>query len=282
MKKFLSILLALTMVFAMCALVACNDTATDDENNEQVENNEENKEVETLTCGVTIFENMNEKDENGEWTGFETEFAQAVGEILGMNVEFQEIDWTQKYNELSSKNISCIWNGFTANSSDNGIKRSDLVDFSYGYMLNQQCIVIKADNAENFKTVEDLAGKTAGVEGGSAGQSYAETVIGDGTIEKYPAQNKAFIEVKSGAVDFAVMDIVLAQNVCGKGDYTDLMIVEDITLDSEIYAIGFEKGSPLTAKVNNAIKTLFDNGKMAELAQKYGFENVVKLVETIE
>ena len=60
------------------------------------------------------------------------------------------------------------------------------------------------------------------------------------------------------------------------------MIVDTINLDSEIYAIGFEKGSELTAKVNDAIKTLFENGKIAELAAKYGFENVVKLVEVIE
>lgn len=286
MKKFLSILLALTMIFALGTLVACTEEVENNEENvENVENNEENAEepkVETLVCGVTIFENMNEKDENGEWTGFETEFAQEVGKLLGMNVEFQEIDWTQKYNELASNAITCIWNGFTANSSDNGIKRSDLVDFTYGYMLNQQCIVIKADNAENFKTVEDLAGKTAGVEGGSAGESYAASVIGDGTIEKYPAQNKAFIEVKTGAVDFAVMDIVLAKNICGQGDYADLMIVEDIVLDSEIYAVGFKKGSELTAKVNDAIKTLFDNGTMAALATKYGFENTVQFCETIE
>ena len=109
-----------------------------------------------------------------------------------------------------------------------------------------------------------------------------EALHGEGTIEKYPAQNKAFIEVKSGAIDFAVMDIVLAQNICGKGDYEDLMIVEDIVLDSEIYAIGFPKGSELTAKVNDAIKTLFDNGTMAALATKYGFENTVQLCETIE
>ena len=289
MKKFLSILLALTMIFALGTLVACNDEAVEN-NEENVENNKENvennetaePEVETLVCGVTIFKNMNEKDENGVWTGFETEFAQEVGKLLGMNVEFQEIDWAQKYNELASNAITCIWNGFTANSSDNGIKRSDLVDFSYGYMLNQQCIVIKADNAENIKTVEDLAGKTAGVEGGSAGESYAASIIGDGTIEKYPAQNKAFIEVKTGAVDFAVMDIVLAKNICGQGDFADLMIVEDIVLESEIYAVGFKKGSELTAKVNEAIKTLFDNGTMATLAAKYGFENTVQLCETIE
>ncbi len=283
MKKFLSILLALTMIFALGTLVACTEEVENNEENvENVENNEEAPAAEKLVCGVTIFENMNEKDENGEWTGFETEFAQEVGKLLGMDVEFQEIDWTQKYNELASNAITCIWNGFTANSSDNGIKRSDLVDFTYGYMLNQQCIVIKADNAENIKTVEDLAGKTAGVEGGSAGESYAASIIGDGTIEKYPAQNKAFIEVKTGAVDFAVMDIVLAKNICGQGDYADLMIVEDIVLDSEIYAVGFKKGSELTAKVNEAIKTLFDNGTMAALAAKYGFENTVQLCETIE
>ena len=269
MKKFLSIILAAVLCLSLAACTTQNA------------NNDEAK-AETLVCGVTIFENMNELDENGEWTGFETEFAQEVGKLIGMDVAFQEIDWTQKYNELASGAIDCIWNGFTANSSDNGIKRSDLVDFTYGYMLNQQCIVINAANADTIKSVEDLAGKKAGVEGGSAGESYAATIIGDGTIDKYPAQNKVFLDVKTGVVDFAVMDIVLAKNVCGKGDYADLMIVEEIVLDSEIYAVGFEKDSELVAKVNDAIKTLFENGKMAELAAKYGFENTVQLVENID
>ncbi len=268
MKKILSLALALLMlVGTLFCFVSCNG---DDAN--------------TLVCGVTIFENMNEKDENGNWTGFESEFAIEVGKLIGMKVEFQEIDWGQKYMELESGTIDCIWNGFTANSTDkiDGVetKRSDLVDFTYGYMLNQQCIVIKNTNADVIKTEADLAGKKAGVEGGSAGESYASEVTDQ--IEKYTAQNKAFLEVKSGAVDFAVMDIVLAQNVCGKGDYADLMIVDGIELASEVYAIGFEKGSELTAKVNGAIKTLFENGKIAELAEKYGFENVVQLVEDIE
>ena len=270
MKRILSLTLAVLMLLSLTfAFASCGEK--DD----------------TLVCGVTIFEKMNEKDADGNWTGFESDFAVEVGKLIGMKVEFQEIDWTQKYTELEAGTIDCIWNGFTANSSDkiDGVdtKRSDLVDFSYGYMLNQQCIVIKADNKDAIKTEADLAGKKAGVEGGSAGESYAATVIGEnGSMEKYPAQNKAFLEVKSGAVDFAVMDIVLAQNICGQGDYQDLMIVDTITLASEIYAIGFEKGSDLTAKVNDAIKTLFENGTIDTLAAKYGFENVVKLVEVIE
>ena len=87
---------------------------------------------------------------------------------------------------------------------------------------------------------------------------------------------------KSGAVDCAVVDIVLAKNICGSGDYEDLAIVEAIELESEIYAIGFMKGSDLTAKVNDAIKQLEENGKLLELAKKYGFENVLKVSETIE
>ncbi|MBR5307424.1 MAG: transporter substrate-binding domain-containing protein [Clostridia bacterium] len=261
--KFTKILaLTLTAVLAATSMFACNKAEEDN----------------VLTCGVTIFENMNEKDENGNWTGFETEFAQEVGKLIGMEVAFQEIDWSQKYNELNSGAIDCVWNGFTANSSDNGIKRSELVDFSYGYMLNQQCIVAKKDTA--IKAEADLAGKTACVEGGSAGASYAESVTEN--VIAAVAQIDTFKEVKSGAVDFAVVDIILAKNICGKGDFADLAIVESITLDSEIYAVGFKKGSELTAKVNEAIKTLEANGKLMEIATKYGFENTIAVTETID
>ena len=263
MKKILSLALAAIMIFGCVALTSCSK---DD----------------TLVCGVTIFENMNEKDENGNWTGFESEFAMAVGEIIGMKVEFQEITWEQKYNELNSGAIDCIWNGFTANSSDDGIKRSDLVDFSYGYMLNQQCIVVKKADLANYNSAADLAGKKACVEGGSAGEAYAKTVTDADKVLSATSQISAFPELKSGAVNFLVVDIVLAQNICGKGDYEDLAIVDAIELESEIYAIGFKKGSDLTAKVNDAIKQLEANGKLAELAEKYGFENVVKVMETIE
>ncbi len=267
MKKILC--LAIAAIMCLFAFSACG------------------KKDDTLVCGITIIPGLNEKDADGNWTGFETEFAQEVGKILGMSVEFQEIDWAQKYNELNSGAIDCVWNGFTANSTDkdasgNVVNRSDLVDFSYGYMLNQQCIVVKADRVSEFTSEESLAGKKACVEGGSAGASYASDVTDADKIMNATAQIGAFPEVKSGAVDFIVVDILLAQNMCGKGDYTDLAIVEAIELESEIYAVGFKKGSELTAKVNEAIKELEANGKLMELAKKYGFENVLKVSETIE
>ena len=271
MKKFLALALALVMLLSATFVMASCD-----------------KEEDVLVCGVTIFENMNEQDENGNWTGFESEFAMAVGEIIDMKVEFQIIDWSQKYSELTAGKIDCIWNGFTANASEedangNLVKRSDLVDFSYSYMLNQQCVVVRKDKLSNYTSEESLVGKTAAVEGGSAGATYAKKAVGEnGKLNEFSAQNATFMEVKGGKSDFAVVDILLAQNICGKGDFADLTIVDSIELDAEYYAIGFKKGSDLTAKVNAAIKELEENGTLKTLAKKYGFENVLKVSESFE
>ncbi|MCL2766284.1 MAG: transporter substrate-binding domain-containing protein [Peptococcaceae bacterium] len=260
MKRIVYLLVAGVMLVGMMfAFTACNGNGGND--------------IEELVCGITDYEPMNYRDDQGEWTGFDTEFALMVGEKLGMNVSFQEIEWANKYAELNSGAIDCIWNGFTANTEDDGVPRSDLVDMSYGYMLNQQCIVIRTTRDREFRTESDLRGKSAAVEKGSAGENYAIKALGDNArIVTPPAQTGTLLEVKSGAVDFAVVDLLLAQKMTGVGDYTDLKIA-NITLDSEMYAIAFKKGSALTAKVNQAMMELYDDGKLEELAKKYKLEN---------
>jgi len=232
-----------------------------------------NKDPKTLVCGITEYEPMNFRDERGNWTGFDTELAMLVGEKLGLKVSFQEIDWANKYQELEAGTITAIWNGFTANASEEGVPRSNFVDFSYSYMLNQQSIVIKTARLNEFKSTDDLIGKKAACESGSAGESFAKELIKDpNLITGTPAQINTFLEVKSGAVDFAVVDILLAQRLAGSGDYSDLSVA-NITLDHEVYAVGFKKGSPLTQKVNKVLQELYDSGKLLELAKKYKLEN---------
>lgn len=262
MKKALSYVLAIVLVCGLLiGITGCKK-----------------KDAEKLICGVTIYEPMNYLDDNGKWTGFDTEFANLVGEKLGMDVEFKRIEWVNKYSELEAGTINCIWNGFTANSvEEDGRKRSEYVDFSYSYMLNQQCIVIKSDKADSFSDINSLKGKKIAVEKGSAGEAAAKDLMGsEGTLISATAQVNTLIEVKSGAADCAVVDILLAQKLAGSGNYTDLKIA-DIELDSEVYAVGFSKGSPLTDKVNRAMEELFEEGKLNEIAEKYGLENSLHL-----
>ena len=235
-----------------------------------------------LICGVTLFPPMNYLDEGGNWTGFDTEFAQAVGAKLGMSVEFQQIEWTSKFIELQAGTISCIWNGMTANVVDSVTERPRFedVDFTYSYMLNQQAVVIRAARASEFQTIEDLIGKTVAAEAGSAGETIARNAVGEtGGFIGTNAQIDTFIEVKAGAVDFALIDVLLAEEMAGSGDHTDLMIA-NIEMPAEVYAIGFPKGSPMTARVNQAIVELFESGEMMRLARKYGLETRLYMSRT--
>ena len=54
------------------------------------------KEKGVLTVGMTDFEPMDYKDENGEWIGFDADMAKAFAESLGVEVEFLEINWDNK------------------------------------------------------------------------------------------------------------------------------------------------------------------------------------------
>ncbi len=252
MKKIIAMMLALAMLlcFAGCG------------------NKEEQK---TVVVGYTIYEPMNYEDENGKLVGYDTELAEAVFGNLGYKVIFQEIEWESKYSDLNSNTIDCVWNGFTCNTADDdGVLRSEKVDFSYNYMENRQVVVVKNDS--KIKAAADLKGKFGAAESGSAGETYGKDFEG-ATMKGFIKQTECLTEVKSGTADFAVVDAQLAKSYCGKGDYENLMIVEDLSSDVEYYAIGFKKGSELTANVNEQLEKLGADGTIAELAEKYGVSN---------
>lgn len=267
MKKYLALLLACLLVVTCFA--ACGTEPVKD-----------NSDITTapaadtvITVGYTIYEPMN-YEENGELVGFDTDLAKAVFDKLGYKVVFKLIDWDQKYTELNSGTIQCIWNGFTANTADDdGVARADKVDFSYNYMGNKQVIVAKADLAAAITDTKSLSGKVGAVENSSAGDTYLTKTL-TGAIKKgVTSQLDAMKELSLGAVDFVVADEQLAKAYVGKGDYAGLEIAANVYSDAEYYAIGFKKGSDLTAKVNGALEALAADGTMATLAKKYKVEN---------
>ena len=91
-----------------------------------------------LIIGFTYFAPMNYDNDNGEFVGFETEFAKAVCEILGVTPKFVEINWSAKETELQAKNIDCIWNGMTIDE-----ERKQNMSITIPYMENQQVMVVK-------------------------------------------------------------------------------------------------------------------------------------------
>lgn len=92
----------------------------------------------TLIVGITDFAPMDYKDANGEWIGFDADMARIVGEKLGVEVQFVEIDWDNKIMELDSKNIDVVWNGMTLTAE---VKAA--MECSNAYCNNAQVVIIK-------------------------------------------------------------------------------------------------------------------------------------------
>ncbi len=290
-KRIAALLLAGIMSVGLCSCASSN-TSSASESSSAAESNTDSSAADStdsaaseggdwqyiadkgnFVAGITLFEPMNYYDENGELTGFETEFTKAVCEKLGVEAKFQEIEWDKKEIELNAKTIDAIWNGLTVTE-----ERKENMGFSKSYVRNKQVVVIKADNKDKYTDEASMAGASCAAESGSAGQTAIETspVLSQNEFVGASAQKDVLLEVKAGTVELGVLDYVMAKASIGEGtDYSDLMIVEGVELAPEEYAIGMRKGDTETIeKVNGAIDELVADGTLKALAEKYGLADV--------
>ncbi len=277
MKKLLCLVLALVM----CAsFAACG-------NNETASDWDYIKEKGVLTVGVTNYPPMNYLDDNGEWTGFDTEFAQAVGAKLGVDVEFIEISWEAKETELSSKNIDVLWNGMCITED-----RKEMWEVTAPYMYNTQAMVMKADKADEI--LADITGKKIVAEAGSTGEGKIDGTIddtNDATVEvmakdyfsgaQYAgvaSMATALTDVQMGVADVAVVDYVIAKGMIESegSSLTDLVINIDNKFGDQYFGIAFRKGSDACAKVEEAIAELRASGELDKIGDKYGLTDSLK------
>lgn len=203
--------------------------------------------------------------DDGEFTGFDLDLAQAVAKIEGWDVQLEAIDWDAKDALIESGAITCIWNGFTMEG------REDDYTFSEPYMLNGQVIVVRADSG--ITSVDDLAGKAVITQVDSAALDVLEGDRADlaqtfASLETIGDYNTAFMQLESGAVDAVACDLSIAEyQMSAKPDaYVQL----DDMLSEEHYAVGFKKGDDASAEaVNDALRELVEDGTVQELCEKY-------------
>ena len=287
MKKLLALLLAGMMVLS---LAACGgdtaDTTADDTADAQTEDTGDAATTEsdlsyvqgkgTLVVGITYFAPLDYKAEGSdEWIGFDADMAKAFAESLGVNVEFQEITWDYKVEELNSKAIDCVWNGMTLTDE---VKAA--MGTSNAYCTNYQTLVYPADKAADFEGLTSLEGLNIAVESGSAGEAAAEAL--GATTVPVQAQSNALMEVSAGTSDAAVIDVLMAAEMTGEGtSYADLAYSLNLNdtqnLPSEEYGVGFRQGSDLVDAFNSFWAEKVADGTVLEVATTYGLQDAVIL-----
>lgn len=270
MKKILALILAMLMIIG--CFTACSDNTQDASGDTQTDW-EYIQEKGEMIVGITLFAPMNYYDAENNLTGFETEFAEAVGEKLGVEVKFQVIDWKLKETELNGKNIDCIWNGMTIDDD-----RKANMEITIPYMANKQVLVTKAENEDKYNNIIGLNGASIVAEEGSAGETVATTdeTFSGANFTPVGAQADVLLEVKSGTSDAGIIDYVMSIGSIGEGtDYADLVAIDSMEFAPEEYGVAFRKGSDAAEKVNEAMKALAADGTLNTIAEKYKLQDLI-------
>ena len=282
MKKFLAVLLALVLVIGLFA--GCS---ADNQKTEEVDYNLDDafsavsfsaldisdddinyiKEKGTLVVGITDFEPMDYKDANGNWIGFDADMATAFAKWLGVKVQFVEIDWDNKIFELDGKSIDCVWNGMTLTDEVKAAMAT-----SNAYCNNAQVVIVSADKADQYNTVEACKELVFAVEAGSAG---AEVAAENGfKVTEVKDQATTLMEVSAGTCDAAIIDKLMAAAMVGEGtSYAKLTYTVD--LNSEEYGVGFRKDSKMADALNEFLKQANANGLTQVIAEQYGVQAAI-------
>lgn len=296
MKKMIAMLLACMMIFACTACAAKTETAAPAEETtaaetaapaeEQAPAAEETEAASEeaaqtaadsdvayvqangkLVVGITDFAPMDYQDENGEWIGFDADMAKAFAKSLGVEAEFVEIDWDNKIMELGAKTIDCVWNGMTLTD-----EVLSAMSCSNAYCNNSQVVVVPADKAADFQSVDACSALNFAVESGSAGKAEVEKLGYSFTEVK--DQATALMEVAAGTADAAVIDSLMAGAMVGEGTgYDSLTYTVSLNAEEgEQYGVGFRQGSDLAQALNDFFAASYADGSMVECAETYGIQ----------
>lgn len=215
------------------------------------------------------FAPMGFRNNEGDIVGFDIDLATEVGKRLGLDVEFQAIDWALKETELNSGNIDAIWNGYTITE-----EREEQVDFSNPYLENSQIIIVLDDSP--IQTKEDLAGKvvaaqqsSSAVDAVKADPSNIIDQFADQEMVVYPSNNDVFNDLASGRSEAIVVDETLGRYYMRQNADIQYRVLED-HFGEEEYAVGFRRGDDtFTESVNTALEEMKTDGTFDEIYAKW-------------
>ncbi|WP_318534966.1 basic amino acid ABC transporter substrate-binding protein [Acetomicrobium flavidum] len=203
-------------------------------------------------------------DENGNYAGFDIELMNAIAEKIGYEVKWENADFAGLVASLQTGKYDAVISGMTITAS-----RQEEVDFSKPYFRSDQAVVVQASNT-TILSREDLADKKIGVQLGTTGELLARELVSDkGNVYAYDSPDQAFLDLNTGRLDAVVNDLPVSGYFLVRNQNLPLKIAFTIETE-EYYGIAIKKGNTeLAEKINNALVELKQEGKYAEIYQKW-------------
>ncbi|PUB16592.1 transporter substrate-binding domain-containing protein [Paenisporosarcina sp. OV554] len=246
-----------SLALATMLLAACGD------NNAQDKDTADTGDKKVLEMATSAdFPPFESRDTAGEFEGFDIDLANYIADELGYELKINDMKFDGLIGALQNDRVDMVLSGMSATD-----KRKENVDFSTEYNHSGEMLITLKDS--KLKSIEDLKGKTIGVQLGTiqedgAKKIKAETV--DIEIKAVDNANVLIQELLSNRIDAAYMDKAVAKGYIAE---QDLEGFDDPTTSSPGMGIAFPKGSDLVEKVNAVLKEAEENGKLQEMKDKW-------------
>ncbi|MDX6635859.1 MAG: polar amino acid transport system substrate-binding protein [Solirubrobacterales bacterium] len=215
---------------------------------------------EPLTVGSDIPYPPFEQGKSGEYTGFDIELMEAIGEKIGRAPEFQDTSFETIFRDVAQGKFDAVISAATITE-----EREKAVDFSNPYYLSEQAVLVK--EGSEIKSLEDLEGKTVAAQQGTTGLELAKEELSGSEIRPFPEGPDAVNALKSGTVEGVIIDAPVAQNAVEKSGGVE--IAEKVPTEEE-YGIAVAQGeSELLEEINTGLEEVLDDGTYKKIYEKW-------------
>lgn len=250
MKKLLVILL----VVAFCAVLVCSCSAQDS----VLDSIKEKGELVMLTNAA--FPPYEYLGSGNEVAGVDRDICQAIADEIGVELKVVDMDFDGLLTALAAGKGDIVAAGLTVTD-----ERKESVDFSNTYANATQYIIVQEGNAD-IASVDDLTGKTVGVQLGTTGDIYMEDI--DAEVKQYKSGLEASMDLMNGKLDAVVLDKMPAENIVAAND--GLTLVDSSAFGDEFYALAVAKGQEdLLEVINKVVDELYENGTVDEWTETH-------------
>lgn len=271
-KKVLAVLLG--AVLASALMTGCQKGEEPEAENSKTEESESGGEDTSLAdiqeAGVMKvgmcpeyppFETINS---SGEIEGFDADLANAVGEILGVKVEFVNTPYEGLIAGLMNDDFDIIMSGMSPEEADEADKTLNVTDNYYSVAE----VILTKD--EGIQSKKDLEGKTVGSHSGSTSEYAVNSLEEEGikvNSAPYNRHSEAFADLQNGNIDAQVVEETWAKEKVTDED--GIHICEEPISSINVAGVIGSKRDSFRDAFNDALGELMDNGTYDEIVEKW-------------
>lgn len=188
-------------------------------------------------------------DGKDEIVGFDIEIAKYIAKELGVELEIKDMDFDKLLGGLSTGMLDIVVAGMNPTP-----EREKEANFSDIYYESDHSVLTNKESESKIVSIEDLNGKSIGVQIGTTQEEFAQTEIKDAEVVSLSSNPDIVMNLKTKKIDCAIMETSVVKSFVKSNE--DLKIVEDLAIDcgSDGVAIAIKKGNDeLTQKINEIL-----------------------------